>query len=290
MFHKFEQKINSLAQGTLGYFCLRCHAPVATTEKNPRWASIFDGPRVWREGVTCVACHRVVEAYGKTNGERRMEPGPLEAPIVGSGNGKNLETALRYADQYKLKTDPNDKRPGQLVHSRVIQFEEISNSTFCLTCHQVAVQPGIKLEVVWEQYRHSPAYRQGIRCHDCHMGRVPGLAQGFCKAPAAIVDNKPVGPPRRHSNHTFFGPGYAIAHPGIFPQNPAGDRWTAAQWLNFDWRAGWGREDFEAKVERGEIAVTFPPEWAEVDDRMDAREVIEANLKKLAGKRNFAGK
>lgn len=284
MFHKFEQRINSLAQGTLGYFCMRCHAPVATTEKHPRWESILNGPRVWREGVTCVACHRVVEAYGKTNGERRMEPGPLEAPIVGSGDGKALAAALRYPEEYKLKTDPAEKRPGQVVHNRVIQFQEISNSTFCLTCHQVAVQPGIKLEVVWEQYRHSPAFRQGIRCQDCHMGKVPGLAQGFCKAPAAIVNDKPFGAPRKHSNHVFFGPGYSIAHPGIFPQNPAADRWPARQWLTFDWRAGWGTEAFEAKVERGEVQASFPPEWAEMDDRLDAGEVIAANLKKLAGK------
>ena len=30
MFHKFEQKLNDLSQGTVGYFCMRCHAPVAT--------------------------------------------------------------------------------------------------------------------------------------------------------------------------------------------------------------------------------------------------------------------
>ena len=83
MFHKFEQKMNSLAQGTLGYFCMRCHAPVATTMQHPRWASIGEGPKVFREGVTCVACHRVVEKYAKTNGERRMESGPLE--VAGRG-------------------------------------------------------------------------------------------------------------------------------------------------------------------------------------------------------------
>ena len=82
------------------------------------------------------------------------------------------------------KSKPNRpiSRPGQLIHNRVIQFDELSHSTFCLSCHQVAVQPGIKLEVVWEQYRHSPAYKQGIRCQDCHMGRVPGKAEGFCDA------------------------------------------------------------------------------------------------------------
>ena len=27
-------------------------------------------------------------------------------------------------------------------------------------------------------------------------------------------------PERKHTNHTFYGPGYSIAHPGIFPHNP----------------------------------------------------------------------
>lgn len=30
MFHKFEQAISQISQGTIGTFCMRCHAPVAT--------------------------------------------------------------------------------------------------------------------------------------------------------------------------------------------------------------------------------------------------------------------
>src|SRR6185295_7178261 len=30
MFNKFEQKINDLASGTIGHFCVRCHASVGT--------------------------------------------------------------------------------------------------------------------------------------------------------------------------------------------------------------------------------------------------------------------
>ncbi len=30
MFHKFEQKINDLSNGTIGYFCFRCHSPAGT--------------------------------------------------------------------------------------------------------------------------------------------------------------------------------------------------------------------------------------------------------------------
>jgi nitrate/TMAO reductase-like tetraheme cytochrome c subunit len=281
MFHKFEQKLNALAQGTLGYFCMRCHAPVAVTMKQPRWESIGNGPKVFREGVTCVACHRVVEKYAKTNGERRMEPGPLESPIVGSSNGAGLQKVLEQKDEYKVKLDPQDESPGQLIHGRVIQFEQLSESTFCVSCHQVAVHPGIKLEVVWEQYRHSPAYQKGITCQDCHTGRVPGKAEGYCESYVAIINGKPSGPPRKHTNHAFFGPGYSIAHPGIFPQNPDADRWTMHQWLLFDWRAGWGTEAFEEQIESGALEVPFPPEWQNVDDRLDAREVLDANFKRL---------
>jgi nitrate/TMAO reductase-like tetraheme cytochrome c subunit len=281
MFHKFEQKISALSQGTIGYFCMRCHAPVATTMKHPRWAPISQGPKVFREGVTCVACHRVVEKYAKTNGERRMEPGPLESPIVGSSDGRGMADALRRAEELKIKTDPSDPRPGQLIHNRVIQFEELSSSTFCVSCHQVAVQPQIKLEVVWEQYRHSPAYKQGVRCQDCHMGRVPGRAEGFCTTYAAVIDGKPAGPPRRHSNHAFFGPNPSITHPGVFPMNPAADRWSMEQWLAFDWRAGWGTEKFETALENGELQASFPPDWQDTDDRRDARDVLDQNFKRL---------
>jgi nitrate/TMAO reductase-like tetraheme cytochrome c subunit len=287
MFHRFEQKLNALSQGTLGYFCVRCHAPVATTMKHPRWASIGEGPRVFREGVTCVACHRVVEQYAKTNGERRMEPGPIESPTVGASNGEGLANVLARRSEFKVKTDPGDKLPGQLIHNRVVKFEQLSESTYCMSCHQVAVQPGIKLEVVWEQYRHSPAYRQGIRCQDCHMGRVPGKADGFCEAYVAVIEGKPSGPPRKHSNHVFFGPGSSIAHPGLFPQNPEADRWSMQQWLTFDWRASWGTEAFEDAIERGQIQATFPPEWAETDDRRDARDVLEKNFKRLAIKQEL---
>ena len=104
MFHKFEDTINKLAQGTIGYFCLRCHAPVATTMGLRRDQAIWDGPKVFREGVTCVACHRVKTPYVKTNGERRIEPGDIYQPVYGSGDGKSVELANKYKDYFKTKS------------------------------------------------------------------------------------------------------------------------------------------------------------------------------------------
>ncbi|MGI9518437.1 MAG: multiheme c-type cytochrome [Pirellulaceae bacterium] len=287
MFHRFEDKINELTQGTIGYFCMRCHAPVATTVGLRRDQSIWDGPRVFREGVTCIACHRVKENYTKTNGERRIEPGDIHDPVYSGSGQLGSQIAAKYADYFKVKTDPSDQGPGQPMHRRAIEFEQLSQSDFCMSCHQVAVQPGIKLEVVWDQYRASPAWREGITCQECHMGIVPGRADGYSVGPAAVVDGKAVTPERKHSNHMFYGPGYSVAHPGVFPQNQKADRWRFNDWLQFDWRAGWGTEAFEDAVADGQISPLFPSAWAEPDDRMDARDIITENLNKLEFKRDI---
>jgi hypothetical protein len=134
---------------------------------------------------------------------------------------------------------------------------------------------------VWEQYRQSPAHTKGITCQACHMGKVPGVADGYEFGPVAEINGVKFGEGKKHSNHVFYGPGYSIAHPGIFPMHLKSDRWTIDQWLAFDWRAGWGTEEFEDKVDDGQIVVEFPKVWAEADDRYDAREIIDENLKKL---------
>jgi hypothetical protein len=170
------------------------------------------------------------------------------------------------------------------MHGAAFSFPQLAHSEFCTSCHQVAVYPGIKLEVVWEQYRASPACKKGISCQDCHMGRIPGLPSGYECGPAAVVNKKTVNDHRKHANHVFYGPGYSIAHPGVFPHNPKAERWNVRDWLLFDWRAGWGTDEFEDAVADGLVPACFPEVWKESDDRYDAREIIEENLKKRAHK------
>ena len=284
-FHKFEQKLNDLSQGTVGYFCLRCHAPIATAMCVSREVPVWDLPEVAREGVTCLACHRVQYMYGKSNGERRIEPGPIHAPVFGGIGGDGVAAAIARKAELKLKTSPDEKGAGQDIHVTGIYFEQLTYSEFCASCHQVAVHPGIKLEVVWEQYRASPACKKGIQCQDCHMGRVPGLPQGYDCGPIAKINGKTVNEQRRKSNHIFYGPNYPIAHQGLFPFHLKANRWTMQDWLAFDWRAGWGTDEFEDKLVEGERQ--FPPAWIEADDRRDAREIIDDNLKKLEHKREI---
>jgi hypothetical protein len=286
MFHKFEQKLNDLSQGTVGYFCLRCHAPVATDLCASRDEPLWNLPEVAREGITCVACHRVRYVYGKSNGERRIEPGDVFAPVFGGIGGDGVAETIHRKEHFKVKTSPHEQGPGQNIHAAGIYFEPLTRSEFCTPCHQVAVHPGIKLEVVWEQYRASPACKKGIQCQDCHMGRVPGLPLGYNAGPVAKVGDKTVNDQRRKSNHIFYGPNYSIAHPGVFPFHLKANRWSMPEWLAFDWRAGWGTDEFEDHVADGAIRANFPPVWAEADDRYDAREIIEENLKKLQHKRD----
>ncbi|XZE56254.1 multiheme c-type cytochrome [Planctomycetaceae bacterium SH139] len=287
MFQRFEQTLTVLSQGTVGAFCMRCHAPVATQASIPRFESVLDAPAVVREGITCVACHRVVESYGKTHGHRRIEPGDIHQPIVGGGDGSGVREAIAQKDKLKLKLDASDTGPGQAMHNGSIQFATISRSDFCLSCHQVAVHPGIWLEVVYSQYNASPARKRGITCQQCHFGAVPGKADGYECFPIAEINGKPFGEPKKYSNHMAWGPGYSIAHPGLFPVDEKGERWSPREWLRFDWQAGWGTEAFERAVYDLEgaqpgAAPRFPSPWDNADERRDARGVIDKRLESLA--------
>ena len=102
MFHKFEQRINDLSQGTIGYFCMRCHASVGTTLKESRDLPLWERAQVSREGVTCVSCHRVSEQYGKVNADRRIEPGRVYEPVYGPIGGEGVAEVVRNKEEYKV--------------------------------------------------------------------------------------------------------------------------------------------------------------------------------------------
>jgi nitrate/TMAO reductase-like tetraheme cytochrome c subunit len=279
MFHAFEQKFQQLTQGTVGTFCVRCHQQVGTQLGENRETPLWAMSQISREGVSCITCHRVKEQYGKVNGERRVEPGKIFEPVYGSGEKSVIKDILANKDTYSVKTSKDGR--GTDMHNGMMTNPQLTKSEFCVSCHQVAVNLGIKLEIVWDQYRDSPAMKAGVSCQDCHMGKVPGKPDGYATAPSAVVGGKEINPGRRHANHRFIGPGYSIAHPGIFPHNPKAQAFTMKEWLEFDWRAGWGSNEFEDKIARGKIKANFPKRWADSLDREDARQIIDENLAKL---------
>ena len=123
------------------------------------------------------------------------------------------------------------------------------------------------------------------------MGVKPGVVSGYATGPAAIVGGVPTRD-RKITNHYFAGPDYPIIHPGIFPLNAkavkeesqkndptAEGLATIREWLTFDHRAGWGTDDFEDNLPQN---YEFPPRWDSIDDRYDAREIVQENLELLA--------
>lgn len=282
MFNKFEQRINDISRGTVNYFCVRCHASVGTALGEPRAIAWWDRSPASREGITCVTCHRVGEAYGKVNAARRITPGSIHEPVFGPfdslGGLKAISDAkgngiLVTVDEPDKPVEDNKK--WIRMHQTAIQSDLIKKSEFCVACHQVAVYPGIKLETVWEEYRASPAAKEGITCQNCHMSTRPGQHTGYAKGWAAVVNGKHFNEERPLTDHTFVGPGYPISHPGLFPLRIEPSPFTPQQWLKFDYRARWGSEDFESKVASSD---TFPPEWQNPADRKRAWVIVQENL------------
>lgn len=111
------------------------------------------------------------------------------------------------------------------------------------------------------------------------MGKVQGIASGYDFGPAAVIGDVPTEP-RRLTNHLFAGPDYSVIHPGIFPHNAeAAEMATLAEWLQFDYQAGWGTDEFEDNLPD---AYVFPERWRFIDSRYRARKVLENQFELLA--------
>ena len=285
MFNKFEQKINDLASGTIGHFCVRCHASVGTALGERRDIAWWNRSPASREGITCVSCHRVGEGYGKVNAARRITPGGIHEPVFGPFDTTGGIAAISNARQYGILVSPDQpNKPGFIrIHQAAIQSDLIRSSEFCVTCHQVQVHPGIKLETVWEEYRASPAAKEGITCQMCHMSTNPGQNTGYARGPAAIVNGYTVNDNRPLADHTFVGPGYPISHPGLFPFRMEESPFTPQQWLTFNYRDRWGSDEFEG---RSPASSTFPPEWQNLSDRKKAWQIIQENYARWRERRD----
>jgi cytochrome c553 len=269
--------INLQVNGTNGDFCIRCHNQVGMAQGEATGISNLKRQATSREGITCVVCHRVQHAYNKASGRIAVVEGDLLQPVYGPSGNAELKRVLKNPQQYRVVTDP--KKAGRKIHTDSIKFAPISSSTFCGTCHDVTLLNGFRLEEAFSEYRTSPAAARGETCQDCHMGKIQGKVSGYARGPAAEVGGVPTKS-RKLTNHMFAGPDYSLVHPGIFPHNAEAQQLAKMeQWLEFDYIAGWGTEKFEDTVT---ASTKFPKSWKSVDDRYDAREILNVQFKRLA--------
>jgi len=288
VFNAMSNKLIKLNNGTLGDFCIRCHTPVGMALDEPINISNLCRKPASREGVTCVVCHRVNQAWGKGAGRLALVAGDIHSPVYGPLGHHVLRDVLANPDRYGvLKTRPDPEVRGRDIHGRVNRFFEMSTSSFCGSCHDVFAPNGFRLEDAFSEYKSSPAAKkERVSCQDCHMGKVPGQACGYHYEPVAHVGNVKT-PGRKRTNHMMVGPDYPIIHPGLFPHNPEAvkdegdDPLTAGlatmeEWLLFNHRAGWGTEEFEKQVPKGFV---FPEPWDDPEMRKKARKIINDQMK-----------
>ncbi len=276
VFNAMHGTVLKLTNGTNGDFCIRCHTPVGMNLQEPEFMSNMDRHPTSREGVTCVVCHRVNRAYGKLSGRLAIVEGDLFEPIYGPTGNNEVERVIESSD-YRVNAERG--RAGRAIHGRAEQFFTLTQSGFCGTCHDVNLINGFRLEEAFSEFKTSPAARQKISCQDCHMGKEPGVASGYNEGPAAVVGGNPTRK-RKVTDHMFIGPDYSVIHPGIFPHNTAASELASIrQWLDFDWQAGWGTDEFEADLPEGYV---FPEHWQAPDDRYDARDILADNQELLA--------
>jgi nitrate/TMAO reductase-like tetraheme cytochrome c subunit len=271
-----SNKINQLANGSNGDFCLRCHSPVGANLGESQFMSNLDRHPTSREGITCVVCHRIDRAYNKASGRLALVEGGVTDAVFGPKGNAGVKATLAQPEKFRVVTDP--KEPGRKLHAEAKLFNPITTSTFCGSCHDVTLFNGFRLEEAFSEYRLSPAAARGTSCHDCHMGKIQGKESGYDHGPAAIVGDQQTKP-RKLTSHLFSGPDYPIVHPGIFPHNQEAAAFkTQREWLQFDHKAGWGTDEFEKNVPAG---TKFPKPWESVDDRYDARIIINKQFELL---------
>ena len=272
----FSSFTNEITSGTNGDFCFRCHTPIGANLNEDPFMSNLDRHPSSREGITCIVCHRMTKTYNKRSGRLAIQKGDLLAPVYGPSGGEELKRVLDNTDEYRVVTEKG--KPGRKIHTKAIKFEAISSSTFCGQCHDVTLLNGFRLEEAFSEYRTSPAAAKGITCQDCHMGKEQGVPSGYEEGPAAVVGGKKTTP-RKLTSHIFAGPDYSVIHPGLFPHNvEAQELATMREWLRFDHEAGWGTDEFEDKVTED---MKFPSRWESVDDRYDAREILNVQFERL---------
>ncbi len=281
VFNAMQATVTRLTNGTNGDFCLRCHTPVGMALGEELFVSNLQRSQASREGVTCTTCHRVNQAYGKISGRVSINAGDIYQPISGPTGSDELRQAQGDPDFNLATADERTRR--RAVHLDAVRFFQLPTSGFCGTCHDVTSQGGFRLEEAFSEFKNSPAARRGVSCQDCHMGVTPGTFSGepetnYAFGPAASIRGLNTSA-RLLTDHTFAGPDHSIVHPGIFPHNPeAAELATLSEWLEFVYEAGWGTDAFEDTIP-GDY--TFPERWGDIDDRFDARLIIDEQIERL---------
>ena len=160
--------------GSLGNFCVQCHAPMALRSGATTDGSNLASLPTAMHGVTCYFCHSV----DSVNGQR--------------------DNPLHLADDLVLRADisePRDNAAHNSQYSALHDGAQPQAATMCGTCHDVMTQTNLYVEetyVEWEGSIYSKDAPQTLlTCSACHMPS--------SQTPASDQPNMPVRAVHSHS-------------------------------------------------------------------------------------------
>ncbi len=163
--------------GTLGTFCVNCHAPMAVVEKaTTDGKNLADLPASLR-GVTCYYCHNVDQVTGTHNNPLQLR------------NDVTMVGGLR---------DPVPQPGHASAYSPHLDRSHTNSSAMCGSCHDIVNGHGVAIERTFAEFYDSAlsSVASGNTCAQCHMDQAG--------APGPLAD-LPNLPPRPRLNHSFAG-------------------------------------------------------------------------------------
>jgi len=164
-------------------WCASCHDPLLlmTGDLDTEDPAFMDRHAHARAGITCLACHAVVDVPDQTGNGNYVLEDPGYAALAGLPVGRSAE----------LRKVVIETKPGP--HGGALLSGALRGDKFCTSCHKVAVPAAVN-DYRWKrgqnQYdawrdsgfsgRHPRSFYAPERanCVSCHMPRVPSTEPG----------------------------------------------------------------------------------------------------------------
>lgn len=190
VFLAMNQRGQEETGGTLGDFCVKCHAPMAVREGLTTDGLNLDQVPKHMKGVTCYFCHNIDAVEEDHNAGVRLAN----------------DIKMRGGISNPVKNDAHPSRYSTL-HDR----NELTSGPTCGSCHDIVTTNGVHLErtfLEWSETLFAKDTPARQTCGHCHMRGRDGLAADY---PGVFL--------RRVHDHKMVGLDVAITDwPGVDDQ------------------------------------------------------------------------
>jgi len=178
VFRAMNRRGQDETNGTLGQFCVQCHAPLAVRTGATSDGLNLDSLPAALHGVTCYFCHSVDSV----------------------DDAHDFNNPLHLADDGVMRgaySDPVPNAAHQATYSNLLDRDKIESARMCGTCHDIVTSAGAHIERTFQEWQGSVFAQVGVgtTCGQCHMRQSTNLE------PAAV--NTPNVFSRRTHNHMF---------------------------------------------------------------------------------------